>query len=577
MMKEDDNLLDDFENTYLKRKKHCRYCLIISSIIVLLIIIIAVLYLLLFLKTVENKEIDNISKDNPFTLDTIPEDDLNSARNSFHQYYYNDGENPNIILPYNLFIPENYTKSIKYPLILFIGDETTYGKEITLTINKTIGGPIWATKTFQNEHNCFVLIPQFDKKEENTKNEYLSMLLRLINKTKNDFNIDSNRIYGIGQSIGADVLINLLKNNSILFSSIIIINGINLNKEIISQINTSFLYFASEENLTAFNIQIDIKNYLNIKNITFASISNINPKENVTILNQNFNDMFNQNYIFNFITFSKRNDYDSEKKNKINEIKTYKYCYRADAIRDWLFSRNMIKCDENYYYSEEFGKCFSKKKKKVYLIKYNDKNILYNILKNISFISEIETGVPEDIPKMTIDFLKKYDCIIYDLLDGSYYVNTNKKDEIKSYLKSGGSFLVTHDKWDSDEGPLELIGLKKEIFEDTGITGSNKAKVSRHGHSIFDCYHDLTDWRVIDIEKTHRSHHIVKNDTQNTARVVMEFDNNLETGIKFDYLTVNEIGNGRIAYWAAGHHSQISEDEKKLFVNIVSWLTKIKQ
>ena len=204
-------------------------------------------------------------------------------------------------------------------------------------------------------------------------------------------------------------------------------------------------------------------------------------------------------------------------------------------------------------------------------------NILYNILKNISFISEIETGVPEDIPKMTIDFLKKYDCIIYDLLDGSYYVNTNKKDEIKSYLKSGGSFLVTHDKWDSDEGPLELIGLKKEIFEDTGITGSNKAKVSRHGHSIFDCYHDLTDWRVIDIEKTHRSHHIVKNDTQNTARVVMEFDNNLETGIKFDYLTVNEIGNGRIAYWAAGHHSQISEDEKKLFVNIVSWLTKIKQ
>ena len=82
---------------------------------------------------------------------------------------------------------------------------------------------------------------------------------------------------------------------------------------------------------------------------------------------------------------------------------------------------------------------------------------------------------------------------------------------------------------------------------------------------------------MIDIVKSHRSHHVVKNDTQNTARVVMEFDKDIETGIKFDYLTVNEIGNGRITYWAAGHTYEITNDEKKLFINIVSWLTKIKQ
>ena len=72
--------------------------------------------------------------------------------------------------------------------------------------------------------------------------------------------------------------------------------------------------------------------------------------------------LFIKNYTFNFVTFSKRKDYDSENKN--NDIETYKYSYRTEVVRDWLFSQNMIKCDDNYYYSEEFGKCFSKIKKK---------------------------------------------------------------------------------------------------------------------------------------------------------------------------------------------------------------------
>ena len=58
----------------------------------------------------------------------------------------------------------------------------------------------------------------------------------------------------------------------------------------------------------------------------------------------------------------------------------------------------------------------------------------------------------------------------------------------------------------------------------------------------------------------------------------MEFDKeNIETGEKMDYLTVNEVGKGRIVYWAAGHTNSISDYEKKLFINIVSWLTKNKQ
>ena len=44
-----------------------------------------------------------------------------------------------------------------------------------------------------------------------------------------------------------------------------------------------------------------------------------------------------------------------------------------------------------------------------------------------------------------------------------------------------------------------------------------------------------------------------------------------------DYLVINEVGKGRIAYWAAGDSNTISEDEKKLFPNIVAWLTRYKK
>jgi len=190
----------------------------------------------------------------------------------------------------------------------------------------------------------------------------------------------------------------------------------------------------------------------------------------------------------------------------------------------------------------------------------------------------VDIGNKDIIPKFTKNFLESYDCIIYGFNDYMTQINTEKKNEIESYIKSGGSFLVTHDRWDADRGPLELIGLDWCEDCDTGISNSIKVKVSRFGHPIFDSYYNLNDWRVIGISRSHKSYHKVKNSIKNTARVVMEFDKeDIEIGEKMDYLTVNEIDKRKIAYWAAGHSNYISEYEKKLFINIVSWLTKNKQ
>lgn len=92
---------------------------------------------------------------------------------------------------------------------------------------------------------------------------------------------------------------------------------------------------------------------------------------------------------------------------------------------------------------------------------------------------------------MTENFMKSYDCIIYGFKDNTHS-NNEKENVIKSYINSGGSFLITHDKWGENNAHLKLLDLVRFAI-DYKITLSTKAKVSRYGHPIFDSYHNLTD------------------------------------------------------------------------------------
>jgi hypothetical protein len=76
--------------------------------------------------------------------------------------------------------------------------------------------------------------------------------------------------------------------------------------------------------------------------------------------------------------------------------------------------------------------------------------------------------------------------------------------------------------------------------------------------------------RTINIAPSHRSYHSVPE--KNKDKILMEFVTDENNGVINDYLVANEVGKGRMVYWAAGHSNYISEEEKTLFINIVSWL-----
>ena len=155
-------------------------------------------------------------------------------------------------------------------------------------------------------------------------------------------------------------------------------------------------------------------------------------------------------------------------------------------------------------------------------------------------------------------------------------IDHEKQQEIEQYIKNdGGSFLVTHDHWDNvNKAPLNLIGL--EYFQNFPYIRTNKARICL-SHELFNSFNDLTNMGIMNIATTHQTNHKIIEKEDNKARAIIELEIDKPTNIRHDYLVVNEIGFGRIAYWAAGDSNTISEDEKKLFPNIVAWLTRYKK
>ena len=156
---------DESDKIVTKSPKKKFWTITIICILVVLIIIFIILIFTVFKNddsddSEDSEEDSEENYDEPTVLDTIPSEELNRARDSFMQFNYTEN---NASLSYNLFIPENYNSSHnkKYPLVVFIGDASTVGQEVTYPIYQTVGGPIWATDTVQKKHNCFVLVPQF--------------------------------------------------------------------------------------------------------------------------------------------------------------------------------------------------------------------------------------------------------------------------------------------------------------------------------------------------------------------------------------------------------------------------------
>ena len=123
----------------------------------------------------------------------------------FKQFEFKDPKT-GLTLGYNLYIPKNYDKNKKYPLVLFMHDAgPTDLKETVVALIQGNGAIVFASPEEQAKHEAFVLAPKYNKKivdDAGNIDPLLDTTLNLLDYLKNEYSIDTDRLYTTGQSMG---------------------------------------------------------------------------------------------------------------------------------------------------------------------------------------------------------------------------------------------------------------------------------------------------------------------------------------------------------------------------------------
>lgn len=125
-----------------------------------------------------------------------------------------------IQIPYRLLTPKNNSNNQKYPLIITFHNSTRIGNDNENQLEPF--AKIWLRPEIYNKYQCYVIAPQFNERsstyEENSDGIQISKpskdvfaLLQLIENVEKEYpNIDKNRVYLVGYSMGGSTAQNLL-------------------------------------------------------------------------------------------------------------------------------------------------------------------------------------------------------------------------------------------------------------------------------------------------------------------------------------------------------------------------------
>jgi len=211
---------------------------------------------------------------------------LNSLNtNAFQKKTFAENE---ITIPYRFLIPKNNLINQKYPLVITFHNSTRIGNDNENQLEPF--AKIWLRDEIYEKFPCYVVAPQFNKRSTNYKinkdgiqvskpSDEVFALLKLIKDLKKEYpNIDKNRIYLIGYSMGGSTAQNLMNLSPDTFAAIVSVASFpdlsNLTK--IKEKNIWLIHGKNDdENPYIGSVQLFDKLSSN-KNLTFTTFNNLN-------------------------------------------------------------------------------------------------------------------------------------------------------------------------------------------------------------------------------------------------------------------------------------------------------------
>lgn len=129
----------------------------------------------------------------------------NETLGKFQQLTFSDPQTGKE-MNYSLFVPEGAAESGSLPLLMYIADMSSAGKEATAALTKNYGPLLFASDRDQQKHPCLILVPQFSAPAVNDKwetTDEVEITVRLLEDVLKRYpQVDTKRLYTTGQSMG---------------------------------------------------------------------------------------------------------------------------------------------------------------------------------------------------------------------------------------------------------------------------------------------------------------------------------------------------------------------------------------
>ncbi|MGL4204972.1 MAG: alpha/beta hydrolase-fold protein [Aeromonadaceae bacterium] len=178
-------------------------------------------------------------------------------------------------MAYNLYLPPQYDPHQRYPLVMFMADASTTGKGVMAPLKQGYGGIIWATPESQAKHPCIVLVPSYDGPDNAVNDAWaisdeVPTTLHLLKHIIGRYNIDRQRVYTTGQSMGGMISFYLNANYPDLFAASLFV-GSQWDIQVLSPLaRQHFLYIVSAGDDKASNGMRQVGQMLDAKGVSYG-------------------------------------------------------------------------------------------------------------------------------------------------------------------------------------------------------------------------------------------------------------------------------------------------------------------
>ncbi len=208
---------------------------------------------------------------------TLAEDEdalVAAYADQFEQLTYTDSET-GLSITFNLYLPEDYDASASYPMVVFIGDSSCAGNDATVSLTQGRGALVWASEEWQSVYPTIVAVPTYpetilDDHGSYTTTEYVELTKRFIDYMCSEYAVNTDRIYGTGQSMGCMTTLILASEYPDLYASCMFVDGQWDVSTLTGLEDQTFVYFAAEDDTNAWNGAQEVMSMFDADSVSYA-------------------------------------------------------------------------------------------------------------------------------------------------------------------------------------------------------------------------------------------------------------------------------------------------------------------